>query len=121
MRETITFEPPETMVITLRGTLEADEMIRMFDKWTTLVDPSKKVKVLVDFSELKDIPPKAREVLKVGGRKFLMSKVSSFGATTKLRVLAGLVLKMVPQVDKSAFFETEAEARAWLEDKKVKT
>ncbi|MBN2378568.1 STAS/SEC14 domain-containing protein [candidate division WOR-3 bacterium] len=118
MKEIITFEPPETIVMTLRGKLEAEETAHMFEKWATFVDPSKKIKVLVDLSKLEEIPPQAREALKVGGRKFLMSKVSSFGASIKMRVMAGLVLKMVPQVDKSAFFKTEAEARAWLEDKK---
>lgn len=117
MKEVITFEPPETLVVTLQGVLEAEKVTYMFEKWATFVDPSRKVKVLVDFTTLKDIPPQAREALKVGGRKFQMSKVSSFGAEAKMRVMAGLVLKMIPQVDKSAFFKTEKEARAWLAEK----
>ncbi|MBN2378569.1 STAS/SEC14 domain-containing protein [candidate division WOR-3 bacterium] len=114
MKEIILFEPPEILVVTLEGVLKAEEVRKMFQKWATFVDPSKRVKVLVDFTTLKEIPPDTREALKEGGRKFQMSKVASFGASTKLRVLAGLVLKMIPQVDKSAFFKTEAEARAWL-------
>jgi hypothetical protein len=118
MKETITFEPPDIVVMTLQGTLDPDETAAAFEKWAKHYGTEKKVKVLVDFSTLEDIPPKTREVLKEGGRKFQISKVSSFGASAKMRVMAGLVLKMVPQVDKSAFFKTEAEARAWLEDKK---
>jgi hypothetical protein len=114
MKEIIAFEPPETLVVTLEGVLGAEEITRMFEKWATFIDPSRKAKVLVDFTTLKEIPPKTREALKEGGRKFQMSKVSSFGASPKLRVMAGLVLKMIPQVEKSAFFKTEAEAREWL-------
>jgi hypothetical protein len=118
MKEIIAFEPPDIVVLTLRGKLVAEEMEDMFEKWGNQYGPSKKVKVLIDVSKLEDIPPKAREALRKGGLQYPMSKVAAFGASTKIRIMAGLILKMVPNVDSSTFVKTEEEARAWLEDKK---
>ena len=69
---------------------------------------------MVDASELIEVGPKTREALRKGGGKFLMSKVVILGASAKIRILAGLILKMLPNVDKSAYFKTASEARTWL-------
>jgi hypothetical protein len=102
------------VVLALKGKLVAEEMEDMFEKWGNQYGPDKKVKVLIDVSELEDIPPKAREALRKGGLLYPMSKVAAFGASTKRRIMAGLILKMIPNVDTSKFMETEEEARAWL-------
>jgi hypothetical protein len=114
MREIITFEPPETIVLTFQGILDPDETVGMFEKWVQLVGQEKKVKVLIDLSKTKEIPPKAREVLRKRGGQFPVSKLAFFGASAKIRILAGIIIKIVSNVDKSIFVKTEEEARAWL-------
>jgi len=114
MKEMITFEPPDTVVLVLRGQLVAEEIDDMFEKWGNQYGPDKKVKILVDCSELAEIPPKAREALRKGGLKYPMSRLATFGASTKIRIMAGLIVKMVPNVDTSIFVKTEEEARAWM-------
>lgn len=119
MKEIITFEPPDIVVLSLRGELVAEEVDDMFEKWGSHYGSEKKTRVLVDVSELEEIPPKARESLRKGGLKYTMSKVAAFGASTKIRVMAGLILKMVPNVDSSVFVKTEEEAREWLAKEKL--
>jgi hypothetical protein len=114
MKEIITFEPPETVVVILQGKLDPDEIEKMFDKWETFKTPNNEYKVLADLSELQDMPPKVREILSKRGRKLHVAKVALFGASTKLRIMAGLIVKMVPTIDASTFVKTEDEARAWL-------
>ncbi|MBN2378571.1 STAS/SEC14 domain-containing protein [candidate division WOR-3 bacterium] len=114
MKEIITFEEPDIVVLTLRGKLVAEEMEDMFERWGERYGQKKKVRVLVDCSELEEIPPKAREVLRKGGLKYPISRLSTFGASTKIRIMAGLIVKMVPTVDDSIFVKTEEEARVWL-------
>lgn len=117
MKEIIAFEEPETVVLTLQGKLDHEELEGMFEKWNKKYGPDKKVKVLVDLSKLEEIPPKAREVLRKGGLRFPISRLASFGASTKIKIMAGLIVKMVPSVDSSTFVKTEEEARAWLAEK----
>ncbi len=118
MKEIIIFEPPDTVVLLLSGNLPADDVKNMFVKWAEYVKPGEKSKVLIDASTLEDIPPKTREVLREGANNFPMSKLAIFGATTKMRIMGGLIIKMVPGVDKSTFVKTEEEARAWLQKEK---
>ena len=118
MKEIIKFEPPDTMVLLFTGKLPADDVRNMFVKWADYVKPGEKSKVLIDASTLEDIPPKTREALREGANKFPMSKLAVFGATTKMRIMGGLIIKMVPGVDQSTFVKTEEEARAWLRKEK---
>jgi hypothetical protein len=118
VKEIITFEPPDTVAITFRGKLAPEEVEDIVKKWATYIKPGSKSKVIIDASELDDIPPVTRETLRKEGSKFLMSKLAIFGAATKMRIMGGLIIKMLPNVDKSTFVKTEAEARAWLEEEK---
>lgn len=117
MKEMISFEPPETILITFRGTLDAGEVEKMFEKWDNYIKPGEKQKVLLSADELDELPPKAREALRKGASRFQMSKLAIYGASTKMRIMGGLIIKMLPNVDASTFMETEEEARAWLAEK----
>lgn len=114
MKEIITFEPPETVVVILRGKVDPDELKKAFEELATFQKPEDKFKLLVDCSELKEIPPKVRGIMREEARKLHMSKMAVCGASTKIRIMAGLILKMIPNVDASTFVKTEEEARAWL-------
>ncbi|NLI97733.1 STAS/SEC14 domain-containing protein [bacterium] len=114
MKEIITFEPPDTLVIYLRVKPPAEDIKDMFVKWAEYIKPEQKCKVMVDASTLEDLLPKTREALRDGGAKFRISRLAVFGASTKMRVMGGLIIKMLPFVDHSTFVKTEEEAREWL-------
>jgi hypothetical protein len=117
MKEIIAFEPPETVLICFRNILKADEIEKMFDTWSTYKTPDNKYKLLVDVGELEDIPPKVRGIMRERGRNFHISKLAAFGASTKIRIMAGLIIKMIPNIGSSTFVKTEEEARTWLAEK----
>ncbi|MBD3286647.1 hypothetical protein GF338_09960 [candidate division WOR-3 bacterium] len=114
MKEMILKESADTVKINFWGKLDPAEIEKMFEKWATFFPPGEKCKVIIDASELEDIPPKSRETLRKGGSKFLMSKLAVFGASTKIRIMGNLIIKMLPNVDDSLFVKTEDEARDWL-------
>jgi len=114
MKEMITFEPPDIVVVTFWGTLDAGEVEKMFEKWDNHIKPGEKQKVLLSADELEELPPKAREALRKGASRFQMSRLAIYGASTKMRIMGGLIIKMLPNVDASTFVKTEKEARAWL-------
>jgi hypothetical protein len=118
MKEIITFEPPETVVVILQGKLSPDEIEEMFNKWESFKTPNNKFKILADCRKLEEMPPKVREILSRRGKNFHCSKVSFFGASTKIRIMAGLIVKVIPNIDASKFAKTEEEARAWLAEEK---
>lgn len=116
MKEIVTFEPPETIVLNLKGELSPEIIEELFRQWAQIKPLDERVKVLVDQSELTEIPPKAREALRTGGANLNVSKLAIFGASTKLRIMGGLIVKMIPQVGKSKYVDTEEQARVWLEE-----
>lgn len=121
MKEIIRFEPPETMVVTFAGKLDPDDVKAMFEKWSEYVikEGIEKSKILMDLSGLENIPPKSREIFRLEGSKYPISKMSIYGASTKIRMLGSLLMKLQSNtIDKSKFFNTEQEARDWLAEKK---
>lgn len=118
MKDLITFEPPDRVVVTFRGQIESDEIDGLFDTWSTYETVDNKYKLLVDCNELEEISPKVREIMRKRTRDFHLTKMAAFGASTKIRILAGLIVKMIPNIDASKFVKTEEEARAWLAEEK---
>ncbi|MBN2378574.1 hypothetical protein JXM67_02070 [candidate division WOR-3 bacterium] len=118
MKEIISFEPPETMVVNFKGNLDPADVGEMFKRWSEYVKKAgiKKSKILMDLSGLENIPPKSREIFRLEGSRYPISKMSIFGASTKIRIMGGLLLKLSSSVDESKFFDTEEDARVWLRE-----
>ncbi|MBN2378578.1 hypothetical protein JXM67_02090 [candidate division WOR-3 bacterium] len=114
MKHEMAFEPPNLLIMRVRGVWNADEVLKMNEQAFELVGGLREVKFLADVSELTEVTPKARETLVKERMPFTYLKMAFFGASSKLKVLGGLILKMLPTVKKSKFFETEEDARVWL-------
>ncbi len=114
----ILFEPPDKVFLNLEGDLVPEQVEDLIAKLSNFVRPGDKIKVAIDVKYLTDVPPESRETLRVMGSKFVMSKLAIIGASTKLRILGGFILKMLPGIDESRFVKTEPEARTWLNEGK---
>lgn len=120
-RHTVIFEPPRRICFVLRGDISVQELVSIaaFVKETTAHLPF--VLGLGDLRELGDIPSEARNV---GARLMSQTRYGAlafFGASFKALIVTRLVLGALrlfrrDQVPK-AFFDTEAQARAWLEER----
>lgn len=118
MKEMILFEPPDTVFLTFEGNLTPELIEDVIGKLNTYVRPGEKIRVAINVKNLADVPPESRETLRAMGSKFVMSKLAIIGASTKLRILGGFILKMLPGINDSRFVKTEPEARTWLDQDK---
>ncbi|MBN2378575.1 STAS/SEC14 domain-containing protein [candidate division WOR-3 bacterium] len=113
-KELVTFEPPDLFVLRFKGEWSLDEANDFYDR----VDQEKQnidnLKFMVDASELGNMTPKTRSLATKRSRSLRVSMLAVVGGSAKVKTLGTLLLKMVPQVKKSKFFDTEEEARAWL-------
>lgn len=116
MKQEMTFEPPNLLIMRLKGKWTKEELLEMNDTALNLVGEKREIIYLADLAELTEVPPETREALIKYRLPFTYLKMALFGASTKLKVLGGLILKMLPTVKKSKFFDTEQEARAWLSE-----
>ena len=114
MKQEMTFEQPNLLIMRVRGKWTREEVLEMNDLAMRLVGDLREINYLADVSKLTEVPPDAREALIKHRMPFTYLKMAFFGANSRLKVLGGLVLKMLPTVKKSKFFETEEEARAWI-------
>lgn len=116
MNSTISLEKPETIVIALKGKLEPADMEYIFQNVNEYIKAGlEKAKVLMNNSELENIPPKTRKIIKEQGSKFSgWKKLAIYGARPAVKVLGNLIVRLMPQSGPIKFFDTEAQARAWL-------
>ncbi len=100
----------------LSGVLDAD---RVRDMYKELDDKfcggTTKVKIIMDISQLQKVPPKIREIFRTTAGNLPVAKLAIVGASMKLRIMAGLILKMLSNVDSSIFTATKEEAMVWLD------
>lgn len=120
MNVKVELEKPNIVFVRLNGSLEEADVDEMYDKMEESVEKVGTINLLADMSKLAGIPPKTREKIKNRGREFTDFKdIALFGAKPAVRVLGGLLLKMLPiGKGETKFFKTEQEARAWLAEEK---
>jgi hypothetical protein len=118
MRQEVVFEPPDTVLIRLKGEWLPEEASRVYDELDRLIQSNDKMKALIDVRDLANILPKAREIAAKRSRQYRIDKVAVLGASARVRMLGSLMLKIIPQIKRSKFFDTEAQARAWLTKEK---
>lgn len=112
----VDFEPPKVVVIKFEGIVDAADFDHMFEEIVKKAKDTGTVDVLVDMSELENIPPEARKKARLFETSFPLkyNKVASFGGNAGVRILSNLMSKIIPRVGSWEFFKTEEDARAWL-------
>jgi hypothetical protein len=118
MKQEMSFEKPDLLIMRVRGKWTRDEVLEMNELAMKLVGDIRKINYLADVSELTEVPPETREALIKHRLPLTYHKMALFGASKRLKVLGGLILKMLPTVKKSKFFDSEELARTWLLEEK---
>ena len=113
MSHHVDLDSNNNLIVRLSGELTPEEVSTVTEKMNELLKPLEKVYVLMDVTGLDNIPPKAREAMAKSSVP-PADKIAVLGATSMIRVLGTLVLKVIPQVKSSRFFSDETEALAWL-------
>ena len=124
-RHTTFFEPPDILFMRLSGPVseeEAKEIDRVHLAWAA---GHPRVFFLLDLSGLESIDPEGRKDASRTVRELPLAGVAIYGAPMKARVLAKLVFTAMNLFKASSadrfpieFVDTEAEARAWIEERR---
>lgn len=114
MNHELTFEPPNLLVMRLKGEWKPEDVLYLNDRAMELAGDLREVTFLLDGTELESIPPKTREYLVKYRMPFTYLKMALLTKHARMKVLGMLILKMLPAIKKSRYFEDEAQARAWL-------
>lgn len=111
-------EPPDVVHVKLNGDVELEHIRVLYASVNELPDPSRAY-LLRDARRVGEIKPKAREYLAKPGKKNDVAAVVNYGSSFQARVLLSMVMKAVrifrPSAPRLVFFETESQARAWIE------
>jgi hypothetical protein len=118
------FEPPDIIVLKLHGTVtweEGSEINRRHREWGKAVD---RVFFLIDLAELDRIDPEVRKDATTTLATVPLRGMVGYSAPIKAKVIAKLIFTALNLFSNKAdriplhFTPTEAEARAWIEERR---
>jgi hypothetical protein len=120
-KHTLRFEPPDVYCITFVGDVSASEMIEYHAALTRFAEGKRWLLAVGDLSRTASFSAEARREL-VHLPPFVRG-VGTFGMSTQVRLAVSLVYKAFTLLRRNsdttvAFVETEAEARAWVAERR---
>lgn len=113
------WEEPDTGYISYCGNLEGPAMGQLSELSRRFTVGQPWVFLIVDMSKVGKISAAARQQSARGSKDLNLRGIAVVGASTPLRLLAGVVARAIDLVNRNIdnptrFFETEAEARSWI-------
>jgi hypothetical protein len=118
----VRFEPPDVCFFVLVGYLTDDETRRMSAELSEHARRVGHIFVIADARRATGMSPGARRIRAKSTLETNIVASAIFGASFHIRVIATLILKVRSIMKKHAIpvamLETEAEARAWLEEQR---
>jgi hypothetical protein len=115
MNQQVSLDSNKNLIVRLSGELTPEEVDSTTERMISLLRTVEKVRVLMDVRNLTKVPPKAREAM-VKRQLPASDKIAVVGASSMVRVLGTLVLKVIPNVKASRFFDNEEDALDWLKE-----
>jgi hypothetical protein len=118
------FEPPDIFILKLHGGVtweEGSEINRRHREWGKTLD---RVFLLIDLAELDRIDPEVRKDATSTLAEIPLRGMVGYGAPIKAKVIAKLIFTALNLFSNKAdriplhFTDTEAEARAWIEERR---
>ncbi|MDC0748870.1 STAS/SEC14 domain-containing protein [Polyangium mundeleinium] len=113
----VSFEPPDVVVLAWNGDVEPEHMLTFYDMLEEMAQ-GRQVLVMNDLTHSNDPGARTRKVATMDPRSRLVGALALLGANFRLRVIVAMMDKAVRvfqgQTRRTACFEDELEARAWL-------
>ncbi|WP_438015355.1 STAS/SEC14 domain-containing protein [Sorangium sp. So ce315] len=112
-------EDPDGLLCThVEGDLSVDAALALAAACRRINDSGRDVLMLCDSRHMGTVPAPTRKAMADGFRPVRFIAIAVFGASFTVRVISTLAIKSIQILNRQAypveFFETEAEARAWL-------
>jgi hypothetical protein len=119
----VRFEPPDICFAAFVGDIDASVMLRMNEELWRAAHDKPHVFLLLDHSRTGSVSAEARKLAVAGSKKLRIVGAASFGASFPVRVLVSLAVRAHAFFRKESeqdlhFFRDEAEARAWIEERR---
>lgn len=115
-------EPPDIMFVTNDGDVSAEEATAISAQLEAFAQGKDLLLVLFNVERGKSVAPQARKEIVDSMSRLPVGGVAMVGAAFSQRVLATLMSKAMlllhPAAPPLRFFSTEAEARAWLSERR---
>jgi hypothetical protein len=120
-RHSMIREASGLLVLTLDGDISLDDVNKVIDEEMRLIAGMRHVFLLIDFTKAGALGPDARRRGVEGGKDIPYSGIALFGASFQTRVVANMMISAAGLFSNrpipTTFTKTEAEARAWLEER----
>lgn len=117
----IRLEPPNVVFLRFRGDLSGLELSRLLDRVEQFTEDQPEVFGLADLSRLGMLSPEVRRIAATRRYGAQNRGAAIFGASFRQRVIATLVMRAAElfqgRAPPIAFFDDEAQARAWIADR----
>jgi len=119
----VRFEPPDICFAVFVGDIDANLMLRMNEELRRAAHDKPHIFLLMDHSRAGSASPEARKLAVEGTKHLRIVGAASFGASFTVRVLTSLLARAHSLFRKETgqllhFFRTEAEARAWIDERR---
>lgn len=119
------FEPPDLCLGTFVGEVSPEEMTALFGELERLSRGRSHVFTLGDLTRCGPLSAATRKAAAEGGKGMIVRGAAIFGASFAMRMFATLMAKTFDFINATSdkhvpmrFFNTEAEARAWLAERR---
>lgn len=120
----VRFEEPDLLWVAVYGDLSAEETRRLAEYTLEVTEHREHLLVLADLSGLGEIPSEARREMAARTSEVPYRGMAFFGGSFQARLIAKLVVGAMNVFSSRSrdnpicFFEGEAEARAWIEERR---
>jgi hypothetical protein len=119
----LAFEPPDLLKSTIRGDIDERQMGEFVSIVLNLASARPYLLALADLHEMGDIPPEARKIAVRMRNRITFRGMAFYNGRFRTRIVIKFILGAVNLLSPTAdnplrFCEDEAEARAWLEERR---
>lgn len=120
----VRFEEPDLLWVSVHGDLSAEETHRLAAYTREVAERREHLLVIADLSEIGEISSEARREMAARTSEVPYRGMAFFGGSFQARLIAKLVVAAMNVFSSRSrdnpicFFEGEAEARAWIEERR---
>ena len=121
-RHRLRLEPPDLFIVINDASVSFEDAAALMERLEAFAKGKDCVLMLFDVTRASDIAPEARKLVVASLGKLPIAGVAMFGASFSVRVVSTLMTKaaslLYPSAPTACFFATEADARAWIGERR---
>lgn len=123
-KHSLRLEPPDILALRVSGEVSKDDMSRLIEEMIRIAAERQRLFCLCDSSKVTSVDADARKVAAALLPSIAVEAIAVFGMSFQIRVLTTLIIKAAALLSRAnsspptVIFDTEAQARAWLDQRR---